>query len=161
MKGFRSKDVAVLSVALLLVAGSAVALAAGRMGPGPERGCLGHQPPVEGFLNKPDGPPFIPDLTEEQEEQLQKIRIEHLKVMLPLRNQLAEKEARLRTLSTADDVDMKKINQTIEEIGEIRVQMMKQRAVHQQEIRKLLTEKQRVFFDSHPPRQHRRAHKGM
>ena len=93
----------------------------------------------------------IPDLTEEQEEQMQTLRTDHLKAILPMRNELAEMNARLQTLSTADNVDMSQINGLIEKMGDLRIQMMKAGAAHRQEIRKLLTDKQRVVFDSHRP----------
>ena len=100
--------------------------------------------------------PMIPDSTEKQEEKIKKLRAEHLKVLLPLQNELAEKEAQLHTLSTAEKVDMKKIYRMIEEIGAIKIQMMKERATHHQDIRKLLTEKQRLVFDMHPHHRGRR-----
>ena len=94
--------------------------------------------------------PMIPDLTEEQEEQIQNLRTEHMKTVLPLRNQLAEIQARLHTLSTAENADMNQINRTIDEMGEIRTRMMKEGAAHKQDIRKMLTDEQRVAFDSRP-----------
>ena len=43
----------------------------------------------------------------------------------------------------------------IEDIGKIKTEMMKLREQHRQDIRKLLTDEQRVFFDAHQP-----AHQG-
>ena len=96
--------------------------------------------------------PMISDLTDMQREQIDKLRTEHLKVMLPLKNQVTEKEAKLQTLSTAENIDMKAINKLIEEIGQVKIKMMKEQAVQHQKIRKLLTESQRLVFDtrSHP-----------
>lgn len=99
---------------------------------------------------------MILDLTEKQEEKIKKLRTERLKVLLPLQNELAEKEAQLHTLSTAEKVDMKKIYKMIEEIGAIKIQMMKERATYHQDIRKLLTEEQRLVFDMRP---HHRGHR--
>ena len=76
--------------------------------------------------------PMIPDMTEEQKEQIEESRTEHLKVILPLKNQLMEKEARLHTLSTSEKVNMKEINDIIEDIGAIKTKMMKERAAHRQ-----------------------------
>lgn len=92
----------------------------------------------------------IPDLTEEQKEQIKELEINHMKETLTLKNQLGEKEARLRTLSTADNVDINLIYEQIEEIGELKTQMMKQQAALHQEIRKILTDDQKVFFDMCP-----------
>jgi len=94
--------------------------------------------------------PKIPDLTEKQQEEMKKLQTDHMKEMLPLKNQIREKEAHLLTISTGDNVDMKKVNSAIEEIGALKIQMEKKRAAHRQEIRNLLTDEQRVIFDSHP-----------
>ncbi|MEL7002773.1 MAG: Spy/CpxP family protein refolding chaperone [Bacteroidota bacterium] len=93
--------------------------------------------------------PMIPDLTDEQNAKLKEIRLEGQKQKLPLRNELREKEARMKTLTTAENVDMKAINKLIEEIGAIKVKMAKIQAVQHQEVRNQLTEDQRVVFDSH------------
>jgi len=90
----------------------------------------------------------IPNLTEDQQEQLQALRVEHMQEITDYRNQLNEKRARLRTLETKDDPNMEAINQVIEEMGAIRTAMQKARASHRQEVRKLLNEEQRVFYDS-------------
>lgn len=44
--------------------------------------------------------PDIPDLTEEQKEQIKELEINHMKEVLQMKNQIGEKEAHLRTLST-------------------------------------------------------------
>jgi len=73
-----------------------------------------------------------------------------MKEMLPLKNELAEKMAHLKTLTTKDKVDMAAINATIDEIVVIKGKMMKLQVAHKQEIRKLLTEEQRIIFDTMP-----------
>lgn len=99
-----------------------------------------------GFFNR------IPDLTEEQEAKIEKLRAEHLEKMLPMRNELGEKEARLRTLSTGKNVDLNKVNKMIEEIGSLKTKMAKERETHRQEIREMLTDSQKLAFDTFPPR---------
>ena len=101
---------------------------------------------------------MIPGLTEQQLEQMKSMRVEHMKEMQSLRNQMAEKKARLRTLSTVDKVNMTDINKVIDEMGEMKTQMMKMREQHRQNIRKMLTDEQRVFFDSHQPMHHEGLH---
>lgn len=91
----------------------------------------------------------IPGLTEEQQKQIDKFSVAHQKQMLDLRNQLQEKKARYQTLMTKDVPDMKAINQTIDEMGALKTQMMKARAEHHQMVRKDLNEEQRLFFDTH------------
>ena len=100
--------------------------------------------------------PDIPDLTEQQKEQIKELEINHMKEVLPLNNEIGEKEARLRTLSTEDDADINAIYTLIEEIGKIKIEMMKKEAAFHQGIRKILTSDQRVLFDLGP--QHHEKH---
>ncbi|RLD40483.1 MAG: hypothetical protein DRI86_15180 [Bacteroidetes bacterium] len=91
----------------------------------------------------------IPNITDEQKTQLKTKRTAMMKEALPLRNSLKEKMARLNTLSSATEPNMKAINKQIESIGEDKVAIMKIRANFRQEVRKVLTEDQRVYFDMH------------
>jgi Spy/CpxP family protein refolding chaperone len=92
---------------------------------------------------------MIPDLTEEQESKIEDLRLSHMKEMMQQRNQLDEKRAELRTLQTQDNPEMEAIYSVIEEMGKIRTDMHKGRAKHHQEIRSLLNEEQKIFFDKH------------
>ena len=89
------------------------------------------------------------ELTDAQKEQIEKLRTQHMKNVLPLRNELGELRAELRTLSTVDKVNMTDINKKIDEMGKVQTELMKERAAHRQQIRSLLTDEQRVKFDSH------------
>lgn len=117
---------------------------------------------VDSLQQKPQGRQpkkgmVLPDLTEEQQSEMKRLRTEHLKSQLPMKNQLRELQAELQTLSTAENVNMNAIEQTIEEMGSLRVQMAKAQATHRQTIRSLLTEEQRVVFDSRPRHRGRRS----
>jgi Spy/CpxP family protein refolding chaperone len=90
----------------------------------------------------------IPNLTEDQEKKIQDLRTPFEKEILPIKNQLGEKRAHLRTLETADKVDDKAINGTIDEISQLEGQLMKKEAAYKQAIRKLLTDEQRIQFDN-------------
>jgi Spy/CpxP family protein refolding chaperone len=98
-----------------------------------------------------DGMPHmrIPDLTDEQKEQIKSIMLKTQEEMIPLKNQLGEKRARLRTLSTGDNVDVEAAESVIEEIGSLRTEIMKKHFAVRQEVRALLTDYQRVWMDSH------------
>lgn len=127
--------IAIITVILTgLLVGVSLAQPPGKKGPNPERG--------ERFLER------IPNISEEQKEQIKELKTDHMKEVLPLRNQVDEKEAHLKTLSTADKVDMAKINKTIEEIGNLKITIAKNRAAHKQKIRNVLNEDQRIVFDS-------------
>lgn len=91
---------------------------------------------------------LLPGLTEDQKKQIKDIMLKTREAVLPLTNQLREKEAHLQTLQTAGQVDMKAVDQTIDEMGALRIQIAKKRAASRQDIRKLLTDEQRVVFDS-------------
>lgn len=154
MLRLKSKQIVMLTAALLLVATSAFAQMPDTK---PERGekpCM-----REG---KGEHMMMIPDLTEQQKEQMKALRVEHMKEMQPLRNQLEEKKARLNTLTTSDQVNMSEVNKVIDEIGKIQTQMMKLKEQHRQDVRKLLNSDQRVIFDSHRPMRHEGPqHKAM
>lgn len=95
----------------------------------------------------------IPDLTEEQQAKLKSLRTETQKQVLPLRNQIGEKKARLKSLTTAEEPDMKSIDKLIEEIGDLKTQIAKLRAATHQKVRAELTEDQRLFLDTHMGKQ--------
>lgn len=97
---------------------------------------------------------MIPDITDSQKEEMKSLHVDHMKMIQSLQNEIGEKQARLRTLQTADKVNMSEINRVIEDIGQIRTEMMKLKAAQYQEIRSLLTDEQRVFFDAHHPTHH-------
>jgi Spy/CpxP family protein refolding chaperone len=90
----------------------------------------------------------VPNLTEEQEMKIKELKTAHMKEMLKYKSELEEKNARLKSLQTADDVDMDKIYKVIDDIGAIEIKMTKGRADLHQKIRTLLDDEQRVFFDT-------------
>lgn len=153
MLKLRSKQIVLPIAALLLVVGTAFA-----QPPGMHEGSAGRKGMHGCRMREHKG--MIPDLTEEQREQIKTLRTEHMKVMQPLRNQAGEKKARLRTLTTSDKVNMAEVNRVIDEVGNIRTEMMKLREQHRQEIRKLLNDEQRVFFDAHQPSHDGPRHEG-
>lgn len=100
----------------------------------------------------------IPGLTDEQKTAIQKLRLANQKEMQGLKNQLAENRAHYHTLMTADKPDMNAINKNIDEYSAIRTTMMKSQAAHIQDVRKLLTDEQRLVFDSHRGMRGRASH---
>ena len=100
----------------------------------------------------------IPDLTDEQETKIENLKTAHMKEMLPLKNQMGEKRAQLKTLTTADKVDMAAVNKKIDEIGSLKVEMMKKKEAHRQDVRALLNDNQRLYFDMHKGKGY--GHKG-
>lgn len=101
------------------------------------------------------------DLSDDQQKKIDELRTAHMKDMLPLRNELNEKRARLQTLRTADKYDASETEKTLEEMSALKLKMAKEREAHKQEVRSLLTEEQRLKFDMHKgPGFHGKGKKG-
>ncbi|MFW5793333.1 MAG: Spy/CpxP family protein refolding chaperone [Bacteroidota bacterium] len=94
----------------------------------------------------------IPDLTEEQKEAIQELRTARLKESTEHRNKIEELRARKRTLMSSDNPDMTEVDKIIDEMSDLRNQHLKNAARHHQEVRSLLTEEQRVYFDARGPK---------
>jgi len=92
--------------------------------------------------------PMFKSLSEDQKSKIASIRLNHQKEMIQIKNLLGEKKARLRTLQTAETPNIKEMDGLIEEIGHIKIDAAKKRNQVHQSIRELLTEEQRVTFDS-------------
>lgn len=102
----------------------------------------------------------IPDLTDEQGTKIEALRVEHLKEMNAFRNNMNELRAKKHTLMTSDNSNMNEISSVIDQMTAMQNKMMKERASHQQDVRSLLTDNQKVYFDSRPMRGGRHG-KGM
>jgi Spy/CpxP family protein refolding chaperone len=90
---------------------------------------------------------MIPNLTEQQKEQMKALRIALMKEVQPIRNEIGELMAHLKTLSTAANPNMAEINKNIDSQSAAINKLMKLRASHQQDVRKILTDEQKLFFD--------------
>lgn len=88
------------------------------------------------------------DLSDEQQEQVQAIHLSGQKEMLPLRATLQQKRSELRTFTIGDNYDHAKVTKLAEEIGDLHTQMLTKRATHQQQIKQVLNEEQRIKFDT-------------
>lgn len=93
--------------------------------------------------------PQIPNLTEEQKGQLQALRLEEMKEAQPIQNLVAEKQARLNTLNSATNYDEKAVFRVIEEIGDLKTDLAKLKAGHQQKVKSVLTDEQVLFLNAH------------
>jgi Spy/CpxP family protein refolding chaperone len=103
----------------------------------------------------------IPGLSDQQKEQVKKIRLETQKAMLPLESQIEVKSAELKSLLVSDNPGTAAVNAKLEEIGSLRTQMQKKRVAQQLDIRRLLTPDQRVAFDERLLKGFDRMHEGM
>lgn len=90
----------------------------------------------------------IPNLSEEQQEQISQMRTEHKAKMLIHKADLGVLKAELRKLEVESTPNQKVINSKIDEIFTLKSVMAKESSAHRQGVRGLLTEEQKVFFDS-------------
>ncbi|MEE4197829.1 MAG: Spy/CpxP family protein refolding chaperone [Bacteroidales bacterium] len=142
MKTKKMKKITVLAVVFLMLAGTQGFAQRGRN--------------YRSMIDRPDRNDQtcwrIPDLTADQETQIEALRVDHWREMNNYRNQMNELRARKRTLNTTDQTDIKEINSVIDQMTGVHNKMMKASAKHRQEVRNLLTDEQKVYFDSMPAR---------
>lgn len=89
---------------------------------------------------------LIPDLTQEQEAKIGELRLKQIEQNTRHRNKMDELRARKRSLITRTDEG--DVNQVIDEMTALRNAQLKENVAHRQAIREILTEEQRIVFDS-------------
>ncbi|MBO6622861.1 MAG: periplasmic heavy metal sensor [Balneola sp.] len=92
------------------------------------------------------------DLSEDQKEKIKGIMLEGKQESLPLENQLREKRARLRTLSSGDTYDVAALNKVVDEMSALQASIKKIHIAKKGEIRALLNDEQKIKFDTMPDR---------
>jgi Spy/CpxP family protein refolding chaperone len=90
----------------------------------------------------------IPDLTEEQKDQIYELRRGFLEYSLEKRGQMKVLHSEYKLLMVSDTKDLTAIDKNIEERSALRADMMKEKTRLQLDIRELLSEEQQVFFDN-------------
>lgn len=100
----------------------------------------------------------IPDLTDQQKQEIKVLRTAHLKEVQQTKNQMDIKRAELKALQTADSPDLDAINKKIEERSALRTDLEKKSAAHKQAIRALLTDDQKVYYDKNMNHKGSKAH---
>jgi Spy/CpxP family protein refolding chaperone len=91
---------------------------------------------------------IVPDLTEEQQAKMKELQLARLEKSTQYRNQMDELRARKRNLMTKTDVDNEAIHAIIDEMTSLSNAQMKEAVKQRQAIRNILTDEQRVIFDS-------------
>lgn len=147
MKNFR------INLTTLAAAFAMVALisfdAAAQPGRGNGRGNgQGYGPgPGQGY-GRGDCTANIPGLTEEQQTKILKLRADHFRKADLIRAEIGEKQAHMNTLRLSENQDSKAIDKSIDEISTLRGNLMKAREAHRRDVKALLTEEQKVWFDA-------------
>lgn len=88
------------------------------------------------------------NLTEEQEGQITQMCTNHLNEVTPLRNELNEKRARLRTLQSAAKPNQKEMDKVIDEMASIRAKIQKKSTAHRVAVKELLTDEQKAIYNA-------------
>jgi Spy/CpxP family protein refolding chaperone len=87
------------------------------------------------------------NLTEDQQKELTALRTEQFNTMKPLRAKQAELSARENTLLAQEEVDMKAVNELIDEQTDLLNQMKKLRIEHRLSVREILTDEQLMLME--------------
>jgi|SRR6056297_356715 len=100
----------------------------------------------------------IPDLTEAQENNIEDLRTAHWKEMENYRADLMVLRAEMQKLQVSDNPDVDAIDKKIEAMGKIRIEVQKTANQHRMEVRELLNDDQKAWFDR---RGHRFGQRGF
>lgn len=112
--------------------------------PAPEQKAAPAEP--QAMPMPPMGIMRLPNLTDEQKEQIQALRIKHLKEVMPIETDIKIKELELNALWLADKLDAKAIVAKVKEIADLRMKMELAKVNHKIEIYKILTPEQRKML---------------
>ncbi len=89
----------------------------------------------------------IPNLTDEQQDQLETMRTQRIAASTAHRAEMNELRARKRSISISENPDMNELENIIDQMAELRAEHIKSAANHRQQVREMLTSEQRVYFD--------------
>ncbi|MDR9387998.1 MAG: periplasmic heavy metal sensor [Balneolaceae bacterium] len=89
-------------------------------------------------------------LTPEQREQIKTLRLDVMEKRLPLKNQLNEAKARLKTVSTGSEINEKEAKKLIDSMHQLEADIKKLEWDLRMDVRAMLTEEQQVRFDQMP-----------
>ncbi len=121
------------------------------------------QPPMPGK----DVPPFQSlcfnqlQLTDEQQSQMDQLRLAFEKEMLPLRDQMKSLQTQYRLKVIDEKAGMAELKKLQGKISALREQMALKRAEHVRKVRAILTDEQKVKFDQRflAPKKHPGHHR--
>ena len=98
------------------------------------------------------------DLTTDQQKQMNEMKLNMEKEMLPLRSEMMQAKGELRLLKVENKPNLKAINNKIDDVVSLKAKIMKLRAKHQLEVRSILTDEQKLKWDQR--QLHKKGRKG-
>jgi Spy/CpxP family protein refolding chaperone len=116
----------------------------GMTGGGHMPGMMGGQCPN---CPAPERPKWMSSMTDDQKAKMDAMHLKLGKEMGLLEARLDVKEAELKNLVTQDSPDKKAVSKKIDEIMDLKKEMMTRRYDHVMELRGILTSEQRMSFD--------------
>ena len=100
------------------------------------------------------------NLTDEQQTQIETLRLDHQKQMMTLNDQLRSLRTQMNLLITKDNPSTSDIKKLSGQIGQISEQIAQEKADHKIAVRNLLTTEQKVKFDMMTLNRRRRMGRG-
>jgi Spy/CpxP family protein refolding chaperone len=95
------------------------------------------------------GKSWMGDLTDEQQSKIDQLRLKYKQQKYLLKAKIQQAKTELALLITTDSPNQGAIDKKIDQIVDLKREKMKLKAGHKIEVRKLLTDAQRVHFDMH------------
>lgn len=147
----KSNIITITLIAVFLIAGVASAQPYGP--PGGGRGPRAEHPGMPGGNSGGDqdmswhGMCQGMNLTDDQEKQLDKLKIEQQKEMLVIHSEMQGLRVNMKQLIVADKFDKKAVSQNASKISAAAGKIAELKANHMRKVRDLLTEDQRLKFD--------------
>ncbi len=141
MKSRRMKTIVIMALAMVMIGGTSTFAQRGQgMRSGGGQGY--------GYNNAGVCTGFGLNLTEDQQNKMNEMRVAHMKAVQPVRDQLLELKTHQRTLMNAENADQKAINKNIDEMTKLQNKLMKVGSEFQLKVKTILTDEQKVMMQS-------------
>lgn len=144
--------VALLLLSVTLVYGQPPKQPCEPMGSGPHGGWMGHGMQMKAgddgdFLGRGMGCMAAMELSEKQQNQISKMRLNHRRKMIEMRTEIAGMHGKIKLLITSDKFSKSTLDELSGKLGQFKTKMIQMRVNHMREVRDLLTAEQKIKFD--------------
>ncbi len=126
----------------------------GKHRPGPPPWAREHRKGI--FFGDPEAMKEKLGLSEDQVEKIGSINLKYKKEFLKIKEKLAPKEIKLKSMLLEDNVDLKKVRSQLKDMAGLKVELRMLRIMQRLDIEKILTSKQKAKLrNSRMGREHR------
>lgn len=91
---------------------------------------------------------MIPNLTDDQQQKIDELRTAHWNEVKEMRADLGILRAELRKLQMANNADVNAMNAKVDKMGALKIKMQKTQIKHLTDVKSLLTDEQKAWFDT-------------